>query len=301
MVIKFDFYSFYFWFILFCVLGVVASLWLCKIKVFFSWYLKDVFRVMDMIKDAWGFKWQNDCTERQRALNGQIIEDVFSAKYAPYILQNLTSLPLSFRVYKGLVNADDYDVIPINDESIIQPNSSVPVYINESSEEQLFRNRPARSSDRISDKQSNAVAHHFITVQLDGTSVPSSPISIDLVGSTFFEVNFSEASSKALLEEAEDASMYGENIEEIGGIQANNGFVVPVVFDVSVQRYSKVIRLYSTVYGIPNLKISVFLIVIFLMIFLAIHKFQVILLNSTPEPLELRFDIPFGVSPKVLK
>lgn len=74
---------------------------------------------------------------------------------------------------------------------------------------------------------------------------------MDLVGLTYFEVNFSNDNK---------------------GADANSGFLVPVVFDVSVQQYSKLIQLYSTV----------------------------IFTNLTSVPLELRFDIPFGMTSKIV-
>nr|GEV05245.1 hypothetical protein [Tanacetum cinerariifolium] len=54
-------------------------------------------------------------------------------------------------------------------------------------------------------------------------------------------------------------------------LHTSNGYVVLVIIDVSVERYTKLVRLYS----------------------------MVILLNETSVPFEVRFDIPFGVSPKV--
>ncbi|XVF77080.1 hypothetical protein PTKIN_Ptkin14bG0011200 [Pterospermum kingtungense] len=84
---------------------------------------------------------------------------------------------------------------------------------------------------------------------------------MDLVELTYFEVDFS------------NTSQYNVNMKENGASDAknaNNGFVVPVVFDVSTQWYSKLIQLYFTVK----------------------------ILNATSIPLELRFDIPFGISPK---
>ena len=88
-----------------------------------------------------------------------------------------------------------------------------------------------QSSDRLSEQKSG-VAHHYISIQLDGTSVPSAPISIDRVGLTYFEVDFYKA--------------YNENGRD-NSTHTKSGFEVPVVFDVSVQRYSKFIRPYSTV------------------------------------------------------
>ncbi|CAK8569567.1 unnamed protein product [Lathyrus sativus] len=81
----------------------------------------------------------------------------------------------------------------------------------------------------------------------------SNPISMDLVGLTCFNANFSKS--------------YNENDDD-GRMNTAPTFVVPVVLDVSALRYSKLIRIYSTV----------------------------VLLNATSAPLKLRFDIPSNTS-----
>ncbi|KAL5806155.1 hypothetical protein ACOSQ4_028888 [Xanthoceras sorbifolium] len=230
------------------------------------------FRTIEMIKDAWGLLGPDDCPVNQIFVNPQLTENIPGGRYAPYVLQNLTALPLMFSVCQGLLNSDELDVSDMKDGKPVQPGASVPIYLNETPYEQLFRYRSAYSSDRLSENQSNTVTHHFMTIQLDGTSVPSVPISMDLVGLTYFEVDFSKASKKTESEETGEALNYNMNNEENNNGITHNGFLVPVVFDVSVQGYSKFIRLYSTV----------------------------ILSNATSVPLELRFDIPFSVSPKIL-
>ncbi|KAF1899682.1 hypothetical protein Lal_00019812 [Lupinus albus] len=172
---------------------------------------------------------------------------------APYVLQNLTSVPLLYHVYHG----NNPDELCISDGKYVQPGSEIPIYLDENAEEQLSRYMPSRSSDSLNDQRLNVFAHHYIIVQLEGTSMASNPMSMDLVGLTCFEVNFSKS--------------YNENAED-GRMNKAPTFVVPVVFDVSVMRYSKLIRIYSTV----------------------------VLLNATSIPLELRFDIPFGLSPTLL-
>ncbi|KAI3958319.1 hypothetical protein MKW98_011007 [Papaver atlanticum] len=232
-----------------------------------------IFRVHDMIKDAWSQVKIDGLSESRRFCGGsETTENAYTRRYAPYILQNETSLPLLFHVYRGLVNSDDLNMVPMKEGSIVQSGCSVPVYIDETPEEQIFRYKPAQSSDRLNEKKSNWVAHHMISVQLDGTSGFSVPISMDLVGRSYFEVDFSKASKVVEVNTAGEVSKYGGRVEGKDRKTSHSEFVVPVVFDVSVQRYSKLIRLYSTV----------------------------ILLNATSVPLELRFDIPFGVSPKVL-
>ncbi|XP_027919445.1 uncharacterized protein LOC114177994 isoform X3 [Vigna unguiculata] len=176
---------------------------------------------------------------------------------APYVLQNLTSVPLSYRVYRGLVNPDEFHGSNENHAKYVQPGSSIPIYMDENTEKKLSRFRPSHSSDSLSEQRTNGFTHHYLIVQLEGTSRSSDPISMDLVGLTCFEVNFSKSYNEA----AED-----------GSLNTAPTLVVPVVFDVSVVRHSKLIRIYSTV----------------------------VLLNATSTPLELRFDIPFGVSPTLL-
>ncbi|XP_057987743.1 uncharacterized protein LOC110642362 isoform X2 [Hevea brasiliensis] len=231
-----------------------------------------VFRTVEMVKDAWHLMEPSDPCEIQRFSSCQFPETLTGGKYAPYILQNLTSLPLAYHVFQGLVNVEEINFSEFGDGKAVEPGASVPIYLNESPEEQLFRFRPIKSSDRLSEKQSNGVVHHFMSIQLDGMHMPSAPISMDLVGLTCFEVDFSKASNKIEIEKFGDVSRYNINIGENVRSSTNNGFHVPVVFDVSVQRYSKLIRLYSTV----------------------------ILSNATSMTLELRFDIPFGLSPKIL-
>ncbi|KAJ4705608.1 putative Vacuolar protein sorting-associated protein [Melia azedarach] len=229
-----------------------------------------IFRTVEMIKDGWGVIEPDDQPENQTFSSHVITRNVSGERYAPYILQNLTSLPLTYNVYCGLLGSDEFDVSDM-DRKFVQPGDSVPIYLNETLDEQLYRYRPTYSSDRLSEKQVN-VAHHFMTIQLDGTSVPSAPISMDLVGLSYFEVDFSNASKPEESERTGDTSKSNMNNEESVNSNLSSGFVVPVVFDVSVQRYSKLIRLYSTV----------------------------LLSNATSIPLEIRFDIPFGISPKIL-
>ncbi|CAN1217850.1 Intermembrane lipid transfer protein vps13A [Linum perenne] len=221
----------------------------------------------EMLKDAW----QSDAvSEGCRFPGPQPTSNMYEGRYAPYLLENLTSLPLIYYVFQGLGINDVSDASMMKDGKSVQPGACIPIYVNETPEEQLFRYRPAQSSDRLSDRQSSGVVHHFMCVQLDGTSQPSVPISMDLVGLTYFEVDFSKTTSKIESERIMDAP--NSKFDDNARASAKHGFVLPVVFDVSVKRYSKMIRLYSTV----------------------------ILSNATSVPLELRFDIPFGLAPKIL-
>lgn len=180
-----------------------------------------------MIKDSWDAVESNNVPESQKLLNPPH-KHMYDGRYAPYVLQNLTSLPLIYHIYKG--PTDDCGVTEMDVKSV-EPGASIPLYINDTPEE-LFHAWPTHSSDRLAEQKLSGVAHHYISIQLDGTSAPFAPISMDRVGLTYFEVDFYKA--------------YNEN----GGDNTTNtrsGFEVPVVFDVSAHRYSKFIRIYSTV------------------------------------------------------
>lgn len=236
--------------------------------------IEAIFRLHQMIKDALSQNGVDSIQESRGVFGFQTTDDIRTRRYAPYILRNDTSLPLTFHVSRGIVSADDADSFPAQDENIVQPGFSVPIYVEETLDEQFLRHRTGHSSERLMEKKLGAVAHHMISIQLDGTSGPSKPMSMDLVGLSYFEVNFSK--NKASMIEVDkddyDASGSRRKLEERFRSDQNNGLIVPVVFEVSMQNYSKLIRLYSTV----------------------------ILFNATSMPLELRFDIPFGVSPKIL-
>ncbi|XP_058105019.1 intermembrane lipid transfer protein VPS13 isoform X6 [Magnolia sinica] len=234
--------------------------------------IEAIFRGTEMIKDAWSQIGVHHPPGSQGTLGSLASENVSRRRYAPYILQNDTSMPLLFWVSCGPASVDDTDIMAMKEGNIVQPGSSVPIYIDETPEEQIFPHRPSNSSERLNEKKSSGMAHHMISVQLDGTSRPSIPMSMDLVGLSYFEVDFSKPSYTIEIEKDDDASRYIRKTKERYGANPKSGFVVPVVFEVSMQRYSKLIRLHSTV----------------------------ILFNATSMPLELRFDIPFGVSPKVL-
>ncbi|PNT66537.1 hypothetical protein BRADI_3g13757v3 [Brachypodium distachyon] len=193
-------------------------------------------------------------------------DDMHTRRYAPYILSNDTSLPFKFKVYRGAVNSDDIDSFSVVDENYVPAGYSVPIYVEEALDEFFFQHREARSSEHLIEKWMGAVSHYMISIEFEGTSWSSKPMSIDLVGIYFFEVNFS--SSKKPILGGESLEAFGSNRKS----SHHDGLIVPVVLDVSLQNYSKLVRVYSTV----------------------------ILCNATSMPLELRFDIPFGVSSKVI-
>lgn len=201
-----------------------------------------------MVKDAWGLMGYKSLSESQSLLSPHIGENMNTGRYAPYILQNLTSLPLVFQVCQGPIYADYVDM-SFKGGTLVHPGSSVPIYVNddETPEELLLRYRRAHSSDRLGDKQVSRVAHHYIVIQFNGTSVPSTPISMDLVGLNYFEVDFSKSTDKMEVDKNREFSKSNKHADEVIQTDSKGGFVVPVVCDVSVQRYCKLIRLYSTV------------------------------------------------------
>ncbi|KVH90901.1 hypothetical protein Ccrd_007067 [Cynara cardunculus var. scolymus] len=234
-------------------------------------FIEVAFRTFDMIKDAWDLMELNVFTENSRLTGIGTNENALASRYAPYTLENLTSLPLVFYISKGSKSADDFDVSSLKDGKYVQPGSSYPVYIDDAPDEQIYRFSTSHSSDSLGDRQFADAQHHYIVVQLEGTSMLSTPISIDLVGVSYFEVDFSNSSTN-IVDSIGDVYKGVKEFEGSKRLYTNSGYVVPVVIDVSVQRYTKLVRLYSTV----------------------------ILLNATSVPFEVRFDIPFGVSPKIL-
>ncbi|EMS47217.1 Putative vacuolar protein sorting-associated protein 13A [Triticum urartu] len=227
--------------------------------------IEAIFRLSEMITDSLNPSSGGDLREDPGIVRLSR-DDVHTRRYAPYILSNDTSLPFSFKVYRGAVNSDDIDSFSVVDENSVPAGYSVPIYVEETLDEFFFQHRETQSSEHLIEKWMSAVSHYMISIEFEGTSGSSKPMSIDLVGIYFFEVNFS-SSKKPILGE--------ESLEAFGSSRKgshHDGLIVPVVLDVSLQNYSKLVRVYSTV----------------------------ILFNATSMPLELRFDIPFGVSSKLL-
>ena len=163
--------------------------------------------------------------KRERFQNLQCVENLCVRRYASYTIHNRTALSFEFYVYQGLGYAENVDVSTSVHKKTVPPGASIPIYIDGTLEEQPFSYRPASVSEGLGKKLSNKAGHYFMTIQFEGTSQRSEPISMDLVGLTYFEVNFSN---------------------DIRA-DANIALFVPLVFDVSLQRYSKLIQLYSTV------------------------------------------------------
>nr|XP_027100369.1 uncharacterized protein LOC113719357 isoform X2 [Coffea arabica] len=230
-----------------------------------------IYRTTDMMKDVWELPEITTRSTSPRFFKSQIKENLDTRRYAPYILQNLTSLPLVFHICEGeLVEYEN--ALPSKGGYILQAGSSVPIYVDETPKKQLFHDRLVQSSERHYSKQIVEAAHSFIIIQLEGTSIPSPPISMDLVGLRYFEADFSKPNTRSGIVDGVDNSTGCKKAQGDGRTETKSGFVIPVVVDVSVQRYSKLLRVYSTV----------------------------LLKNATSVPLEVRFDIPFGVSPKIL-
>lgn len=185
-----------------------------------------------MVTDAWHLMGSKDSSESKKMKRAPSAEYMHARKDAAhYVLQNLTSVPLFCHVHTSPVNPDQLDVLDEKDRICVEPGSAIPIYMDEDTEEQLARYKP-RSSESLNEQRSSGFSHHYITIQLDGTSVPSAPMSMDFAGVTCFEVNF----SKACNEDDKDSQT-----------DTASCFVVPVVFDVSVLHHSKLIRIYSTV------------------------------------------------------
>lgn len=156
--------------------------------------------------------------------------------------------------------------------SSVEPGCAMPLFVEETPEELFQRRRPNQSSERPVDRKSSGSRHHMICIQLEGTSRASMPMSMDLVGLRSLEVDFSKTFGTRQRHQEQDPPA-GIGIQEtINKAYSNSKFVVPVILEVSTQHYSKLVRLYSTV----------------------------TLVNATCVSLEVRFDIPFGIAPKVM-
>lgn len=200
-----------------------------------------------MIKNAGDLAQMAAHSEIPSFLNSQRSENLDTGSSPPYILQNLTSLPLEFHVYQQRQSGYGLEVSSMKSRKYLQPGSSIPVYVSESLEDQILRYSPAQSWEQLGDKKSVEPSHHYIIVQLEGTSLPSVPISMDLVGLRYFEVDFSKSSRKPDVDTTKNVPYSSINDGKNNKIEEKSGFIIPVVIDVSIQRYTKMVRLYSTV------------------------------------------------------
>lgn len=226
-----------------------------------------------------------DAVPENKGLPFYCTRSTSTEQYSPYVLQNLTSLPLGYQVFQG----HDPDMVHMSAplaQNFVQPGSSVPIYLDNS--DTLLIPDKRRSRFGCFNSESGDATHHYMKIQLDGTSVASAPHSMDRIGLSYFEVDFSKTSKSS------------NNVEEASKSGSGSSFVVPVVYEVSLQQQSKLIRVYSTV-RMTSLQCTYFVFLINVESAYDLSPCQVIILNSTSMPLELRFDIPFGVSPKVRK
>ncbi|KAG0604647.1 hypothetical protein M758_10G186100 [Ceratodon purpureus] len=234
-------------------------------------------RAAEMAHDAWS----DDSMARDTRLG-------ISSQYAPYWLQNDTGVAITYWLIGSRHNRDEMDDVDggfggwgSRSGTVVEPGKSVALYQQGSVEEISCRKRNSGllSSTEPAKMFEVLLQHRMICVQIEGTSRPSPPLSIDLVGSRSFEASFSENES------GDGYNPSGNNTP--GNISRQNSFQkleadnrdkgdvfrTPVVFEVTIQRYSKLVRLCSTVSVV----------------------------NMIAVPLEVRFDIPFTISPKVME
>ncbi|XP_059074534.1 uncharacterized protein LOC131074913 isoform X2 [Cryptomeria japonica] len=228
-------------------------------------------RGSEIIKDAWGGTRCDDCPANNQNDEYSPLSNTHVRRYAPYFLQNDTGMPLNFWLIHGPIFSESNETLDGAVMSAVEPGFTVPLFVEETPEELFRRWKPNHSSERLADRKTSGTHHHMIRVQLEGTSKASIPMSMDLVGLRSFEVDFSKSSHNGKFSEERDSftSMQEENANII---DSTSKFISPVVFEVSIQRYSKLVRLYSTV----------------------------TLVNATSVSLEVRFDIPFGIAPKIM-
>jgi hypothetical protein len=199
--------------------------------------------------------WSDDSMARDTGLGN-------SSQYAPYWLQNDTGVAITYWLIGSRHYRDEEDEVDggfsgwgSGSGTVVEPGKSVALYQQGSVEEISSRKRnsgllrnaePAKMFEVL-------LQHRMICVQIEGTSRPSPPLSIDLVGSRSFEASFSEN------ETGDCYNPSGNNIP--GNISRQNSFQkleadnrdkgdvfrTPVVFEVTIQRYSKLVRLCSTV------------------------------------------------------
>lgn len=184
------------------------------------------------------------------------------SQYAPYWLQNDTGVAITYWLVGPLSNRKSDDVGEgglrrwgSGNGTIVEPGSSVALYVDGSPEELLIRRMNSGSLSKVGTGKLFEVLlqHRMICVQLEGTSRPSPPMSIDLVGSRSFEASFSESeiengdirgavNGQGISPRKNSSLILETDIRERGNV-----FRSPVVFEVTIQRYSKLVRLCSTV------------------------------------------------------
>lgn len=228
---------------------------LCTYRSFLSLKLtgiQAISRAVEMFSDSWNSRSGEDASADFKFRSPKCAESSSMGRYAPYWLQNDTGVPLSYWLCgasRNRENGDDASSFGSTRSSwgslggeVVQPGCSVPLYVEEGPDEVLVRRRAGQSADGYNARKifNMLLLHRMICVQLEGTSRPSVPMSIDLVGSVSFEAVFSDDSGDGGSRPSN--ASFQEIESEKGG-----SFLAPVIFEVTVQRYSKLVRLCSMV------------------------------------------------------
>ncbi|KAG6546751.1 hypothetical protein Mapa_011940 [Marchantia paleacea] len=236
-----------------------------------------VSRAVEMFNDSWKISIGDDLSTDFNIRDSQSAGNLSMRRFAPYWLQNDAGIPICFWLVGSSKNKehDEEDsrssvrsTWGSGGGEIVQPGSSVPLFVEEGVDEVFDRRRAGPAADEYNAKKifNMLQLHRRICVQLEGTARPSLPMSIDLVGSRFFEAVFSEGES------GDGGVRHSQgSFQEIES-EKGESFHAPVYFEVTAQRYSKLVRLCS----------------------------MVSVVNTTSVALELRFDLPFVLSPKVM-
>lgn len=206
-------------------------------------FMEAIWRAVETVKGALGLTDQV-VDHGGHSLDFHPMDKPSLGTYAPYIVQNLTSLPFVFHVHSGVDNISEFNKHVKAVGYAAKPGSSVPVYIDNTFEKKQFFRSASHSFDI---DQSNWVSHHYMTIQFDGTSVSSVPISMDLVGLTYFEVDFSKGVEMSGTQNEGVNSIYNKFGQEQSRGNSDRGCGTPVVVDITMLRCSKLIQLYSTV------------------------------------------------------
>lgn len=210
--------------------------------------LQAVSRAAEMAHDA--------CSDDSLARDSKLGN---SSMYAPYWLQNDTGVAITYWLLGSRNNRNETGNPDggwcSGSGTVLEPGNSVPLYHQGSTEEILSRRRNSGLLRRAEPAKifEFLPQHRMICVQMEGTFRPSPPLSMDLVGSRSFEASFSENEfgngyiSNANNNTGKLSRQSSFQKLEVDNRDKGDVFRTPVVFEVTVQRYSKLIRLCSTV------------------------------------------------------
>lgn len=210
-----------------------------------------VSRAVEMFNDSWKTSTGDDLSTDFNIRDSQSAGNLSMRRFAPYWLQNDTGIPICFWLVGSSNKEHDEEDSRSSVRStwgsgggeIVQPGSSVPLFVEEGVDEVFDRRRAGPAADEYNAKKifNMLQLHRRICVQLEGTARPSLPMSIDLVGSRFFEAVFSEGES------GDGGFRHSQgSFQEIES-EKGESFHAPVYFEVTAQRYSKLVRLCSMV------------------------------------------------------